>query len=80
MLTRVCACDSAHTHVRKPHATLCLFAAFCPGDDVRRYLFGAEGLAGAQGAGVSGRVTSSYSIQEIATYVYSIMNGEHSWH
>ena len=41
---------------------------------------GPQGPAGPPGAsGASGGLSGSYSVEQIAMYVFNIMNGEHSW-
>lgn len=60
------------------HTKLCLSAVICLGDDVRRYLVGVRASEGSQGAGAAGGFTGGYTVQEIATYVFNIMNGKHS--
>lgn len=48
------------------------------GDDVRRYLSGPPGPQGPPGLpGTSVGISASYSVEEIATYVFNIMNGKH---
>lgn len=50
------------------------------GEDVRRYLSGPPGPQGPPGApGTSVGISASYSVDEIATYVFNIMNSEHKW-
>lgn len=55
-----------------------LSAVICPGDEVRRYLSGLLVSEGSLGAGAAGEFTGGYSVQEIATYVFNIMNRKYS--
>lgn len=49
------------------------------GEDVRRYLSGPPGPQGPPGPpGTSVGISASYSVDEIATYVFNIMNSEHA--
>lgn len=50
----------------------------CLGDDVKRYVTGPPGPQGPPGpAGTAGEgVFGSYTIEQIATYVFNIMNGK----
>lgn len=50
------------------------------GEDVRRYLAGPAGPQGPPGPpGTSVGISASYSVDEIATYVFNIMSSEHEW-
>lgn len=62
--------------------SLCSLTLCCHlGDDVRRYLSGPPGPQGPPGPpGASVGISASYSVEEIATYVYNIMNGRCRWH
>lgn len=51
------------------------------GEDVRRYLSGPPGPQGPPGPpGTSVGISAGYSVDEIATYVFNIMNSECKWH
>lgn len=69
--------SSTSTHLTFVHiAKLCLSVVICSGDDVRRYMSGPPGPQGPPGPpGASGGISGTYNIQEIATYVFNIMNG-----
>lgn len=48
---------------------------------MRRYLLGPPGPQGPPGPpGTSGGLSGSYGVEEIATYVFNIMNSKHRWH
>lgn len=48
---------------------------------MRRYLSGPPGPQGPPGPpGTSVGISASYSVDEIATYVFNIMNSEHALH
>lgn len=58
---------------------LCVCGLKCLGDDVRRYLSGPPGPQGPPGPpGASGGLSGTYRVEEIATYVFNIMNGKNS--
>lgn len=46
------------------------------GDDVRRYVMGPPGPPGPAGPAARGGSTANYDPQEVATYVFRIMNGK----
>lgn len=61
---------------------LCSLSLCCHlGDDVRRYLSGPPGPQGPPGPpGASVGISASYSVEEIATHIYNIMNGRFRLH